>query len=253
MTVCETRREGEAGDSLPADLRPVTAESLLHHEGATEPRSVTIEIRPRNGQAVREVVLTTDRSTHRIRSLTYSIVREPDVFEFTGYRRLPPRSWHSVHSASGRRYLLNQVVRRFNLPQDSHSTSFPKRTCRSYNAIQQAQKEPRRGSISGTRVSLFEGRRKFLVRRRREEAQEPSRHPRGQAGQAQSSAQAVQYGKLEQASLGTVRQTAKIAQGSSPKAKAIVRTIKDSKLKFRPRFRGPGTGGWKSKDACSEP
>lgn len=50
---------------------------------------------------------------------------------------------------------------------------------------------------------------------------------------------AVQYGKMEQASLGTVRQTAKIAQGiESEKAKAIVRTIKDAKLKVQASIQG---------------
>src|SRR5512146_2805900 len=44
--------------------------------------------------------------------------------------------------------------------------------------------------------------------------------------------QAVDYGKIEAASLGTVRQRAKIVQGiESEKAKAIVKRIKDAKLK----------------------
>jgi cyclic-di-GMP-binding protein len=45
---------------------------------------------------------------------------------------------------------------------------------------------------------------------------------------------ALDYGKIEQASLGTVRQNVKIVQGvESEKAKAIVRTIKDAKLKVQ--------------------
>ena len=45
---------------------------------------------------------------------------------------------------------------------------------------------------------------------------------------------ALDYGKLEDASLGTVRQRAKIVQGIEiEKAKAIVKTIKDAKIKVQ--------------------
>jgi cyclic-di-GMP-binding protein len=45
---------------------------------------------------------------------------------------------------------------------------------------------------------------------------------------------AIDYQKLEDAQMGTVRQKAKIVQGiESDKAKAIVRTIKDAKLKVQ--------------------
>jgi len=48
------------------------------------------------------------------------------------------------------------------------------------------------------------------------------------------SLKALQYGKVEEAAMGTVRQSAKISQGiESEKAKAIVRQIKDSKLKVQ--------------------
>jgi uncharacterized protein YajQ (UPF0234 family) len=48
------------------------------------------------------------------------------------------------------------------------------------------------------------------------------------------SLKAIDYGKLEDASLGTVRQKAKIIQGiESEKAKAIVKAIKDEKLKVQ--------------------
>src|SRR4051795_6664076 len=48
------------------------------------------------------------------------------------------------------------------------------------------------------------------------------------------SLKALDYGKLEDASLGTVRQKAKIVQGiESEKAKAIVKAIKDAKLKLQ--------------------
>ena len=45
---------------------------------------------------------------------------------------------------------------------------------------------------------------------------------------------ALDYGKIEAASMGTVRQKAKIVQGiESEKAKAIVKAIKDAKLKLQ--------------------
>ena len=45
---------------------------------------------------------------------------------------------------------------------------------------------------------------------------------------------ALDYGKLEQASMGTVRQKARIVQGiEGEKAKAIVKSIKDAKLKVQ--------------------
>jgi cyclic-di-GMP-binding protein len=48
------------------------------------------------------------------------------------------------------------------------------------------------------------------------------------------SLKALDYGKLEAASMGTVRQKVKIVQGiESEKAKAIVKKIKDAKLKVQ--------------------
>ncbi|MEO8379973.1 MAG: YajQ family cyclic di-GMP-binding protein [Acidobacteriota bacterium] len=48
------------------------------------------------------------------------------------------------------------------------------------------------------------------------------------------SLKALDYGKLEAAQMGTVRQKAKIVQGIEiEKAKAIVRTIKDAKVKVQ--------------------
>ena len=50
---------------------------------------------------------------------------------------------------------------------------------------------------------------------------------------------AVDYQKVEQAALGTVRQHAKIVQGiEQEKAKAIVKTIKDAKLKVQASIQG---------------
>ena len=48
------------------------------------------------------------------------------------------------------------------------------------------------------------------------------------------SLKALEYGKIEAASMGTVRQKAKIVQGiETEKAKAIVKAIKDAKLKVQ--------------------
>ena len=53
------------------------------------------------------------------------------------------------------------------------------------------------------------------------------------------SLKAVEWGKVEAAALGTVRQKAKIIQGvESEKAKAIVKTIKDAKLKVQASIQG---------------
>ena len=50
----------------------------------------------------------------------------------------------------------------------------------------------------------------------------------------QVSLKALEYGKVEEAALGTVRQKAKIVQGiESEKAKAIVKAIKDAKVKVQ--------------------
>lgn len=49
----------------------------------------------------------------------------------------------------------------------------------------------------------------------------------------------LDYGKIEAASLGTVRQKAKIVQGiESEKAKAIVKSIKDAKIKVQASIQG---------------
>ena len=53
------------------------------------------------------------------------------------------------------------------------------------------------------------------------------------------SLKAIDYGKVEDASLGSVRQRAKIVQGiESEKAKAIVKAIKDAKIKVQVSIQG---------------
>ena len=55
----------------------------------------------------------------------------------------------------------------------------------------------------------------------------------------QVSLKALDYGKLEDAQMGTVRQKAKIVQGiESDKAKEIVRAIKDAKIKVQVSIQG---------------
>jgi len=55
----------------------------------------------------------------------------------------------------------------------------------------------------------------------------------------QVSLKAIDYQKIEGAQLGSVRQTAKITQGiESDKAKAIVKRIKDAKLKVQASIQG---------------
>lgn len=50
---------------------------------------------------------------------------------------------------------------------------------------------------------------------------------------------ALDYQKIEQASMGTVRQRVKIVQGiETDKAKAIVRTLKDAKVKVQASIQG---------------
>lgn len=61
----------------------------------------------------------------------------------------------------------------------------------------------------------------------------------GRLVKRQVSLKALDYQKLEDAALGTVRQRAKIIQGlDSDRAKAIVKAIKDAKLKVQAAIQG---------------
>lgn len=61
----------------------------------------------------------------------------------------------------------------------------------------------------------------------------------GRLVKRQVSLKAIDYQKIEDAALGTVRQRAKIIQGiDSDRAKAIVKTIKDAKLKVQAAIQG---------------
>lgn len=61
----------------------------------------------------------------------------------------------------------------------------------------------------------------------------------GRLVKRQVSLKAIDYQKIEDAALGTARQRAKIIQGiDSDRAKAIVKTIKDAKLKVQAAIQG---------------
>lgn len=61
----------------------------------------------------------------------------------------------------------------------------------------------------------------------------------GRLVKRQVSLKAIDYQKIEDAALGTVRQRAKIIQGlDSDKAKAVVKSIKDAKLKVQAAIQG---------------
>src|SRR4051812_18155671 len=104
------------------------------------------------------------------------------------------------------------------------------------NAVQQAQKElAQRFDFKGSKSSIELSAEELIVNSDDEgklrsvkeilESKLVKRHV---------SLKALEYGKLEPAQMGTVRQKAKIVQGiESEKAKAIVKTIKDAKLKVQ--------------------
>jgi hypothetical protein len=104
------------------------------------------------------------------------------------------------------------------------------------NAVQQAQKElAQRFDFKGSKSSIeLSGEEIVLVSddegklRSVKDILETKLVKRG------VSLKALDYGKLEDASMGTVRQRTKIVQGiETDKAKAIVKAIKDAKLKVQ--------------------
>ncbi|HET8796655.1 MAG TPA: YajQ family cyclic di-GMP-binding protein [Thermoanaerobaculia bacterium] len=104
------------------------------------------------------------------------------------------------------------------------------------NAVQQAQKElAQRFDFKGSKSSIeLAGEEIVLVSddegklRSVKDILETKLVKRG------VSLKALDYGKLEDASMGTVRQRTKIVQGiETDKAKAIVKAIKDAKLKVQ--------------------
>jgi cyclic-di-GMP-binding protein len=104
------------------------------------------------------------------------------------------------------------------------------------NAVQQAQKElAQRFDFKGSKSSI-ELTAEEIVLNSDDEGKLRSLKEilESKLVKRQVSLKALEYGKLEGAQMGTVRQKTKIVQGiESEKAKAIVKTIKDAKLKVQ--------------------
>ncbi len=104
------------------------------------------------------------------------------------------------------------------------------------NAIQQAQKElAQRFDFKGSKSSIDLGKDELvLVSDDEGKLRSLKDIVESKLVKRKVSLKAIDYGKIEAASLGTVRQKAKIVQGiESEKAKAIVKAIKDEKLKVQ--------------------
>ncbi len=104
------------------------------------------------------------------------------------------------------------------------------------NAIQQAQKElAQRFDFKGSKSSIELGKDELvLVSDDEGKLRSLKDIVESKLVRRKVSLKALDYGKIEAASLGTVRQKAKIVQGiETEKAKAIVKAIKDEKLKVQ--------------------
>jgi uncharacterized protein YajQ (UPF0234 family) len=104
------------------------------------------------------------------------------------------------------------------------------------NAIQQAQKElAQRFDFKGSKSEItLTGDELTLVSDDEGKLRSLKDIVEGRLVKRNVSLKALDYGKLEDAALGTVRQKVKIVQGiESEKAKAIVKAIKDSKIKVQ--------------------
>lgn len=104
------------------------------------------------------------------------------------------------------------------------------------NAVQQAQKElAQRFDFKGSKSSIELAAEEITVSSDDEgKLRSVKEILESKLVKRQVSLKALEYGKLEPAQMGTVRQKAKIVQGiESDKAKAIVKSIKDAKLKVQ--------------------
>ena len=104
------------------------------------------------------------------------------------------------------------------------------------NAIQQAQKElSQRFDFKGSKSEIeLTAEELILVSDDEVKLRSLKDIVEGKLVKRHVSLKAIDYGKVEAASMGTVRQKAKILQGiESEKAKAIVKAIKDAKLKVQ--------------------
>lgn len=109
------------------------------------------------------------------------------------------------------------------------------------NAIQQAQKElAQRFDFKGSKSSIeLTADEIVLVSDDEQKLRSVRDIVESKLVKRKVSLKALDYGSIEAASMGTVRQRAKIVQGiESEKAKAIVRTIKDAKLKVQASIQG---------------
>ena len=104
------------------------------------------------------------------------------------------------------------------------------------NAIQQAQKElAQRFDFKGSKSSIeLTGEEIVLISDDEGKLISLKDILESKLVKRKVSLKALDYGKLEQAAMGTVRQRAKIVQGiETDKAKAIVKAIKDAKVKVQ--------------------
>ncbi|MGZ5493635.1 MAG: YajQ family cyclic di-GMP-binding protein [Thermoanaerobaculia bacterium] len=104
------------------------------------------------------------------------------------------------------------------------------------NAIQQAQKElAQRFDFKGSKSEIELAKDEvILVSDDETKLRSLKDIVEGKLVKRKVSLKALDYGKVEDASLGTVRQRAKIVQGiETEKAKEIVRAIKDAKIKVQ--------------------
>lgn len=104
------------------------------------------------------------------------------------------------------------------------------------NAVQQAQKElAQRFDFKGSKSSIeLTGEELILISDDEGKLRSVKEILESRLVKRHVSLKAIDYQTLEQAALGTVRQRAKIVQGiESEKAKAIVKKIKDAKIKVQ--------------------
>lgn len=104
------------------------------------------------------------------------------------------------------------------------------------NAVQQAQKElAQRFDFKGSKSSIeLAGEEIILISDDEGKLRSVKDILESKLVKRQVSLKALDYAKLEDASMGTVRQRAKIVQGIEiEKAKAIVKAIKDAKIKVQ--------------------
>ena len=109
------------------------------------------------------------------------------------------------------------------------------------NAIQQAQKElAQRFDFKGSKSEIELTKDELtLVSDDETKLKSLKDIVEGRLVKRKVSLKALEYGKIEDASLGTVRQKAKIVKGiESEKAKAIVKHLKDAKLKVQASIQG---------------